>query len=143
MSCSTPVPADHPLMIAWNAYKETEDFVNGKAWASKNDTYMDGALWSAFMVGFLQTHDATITTLRSELAAANQRIATLENEKRQTAFVHMDRIKEHEITNYDQGKQLETANQRIAELERELDALRAENARLVEALAEAERERPK
>ena len=67
-------------------------------------------------IGGLEQNDAT---LRAELATAHARIATLEAERRATVFVHMDRIKAHEIANYDQGKQLEAAQQRIAALEAE------------------------
>jgi hypothetical protein len=73
---ASPVPADHPLMLAWNAYKETEEFKNSKKWAltiapmiqagdpdaerkrfslmpiEQRETHVDGSLWAAFMAGF-------------------------------------------------------------------------------------------
>lgn len=48
---SRAVPEDHPLMVAWNAYKETEDFANAKKWAVHAEN-TDGSLWAAFMAGF-------------------------------------------------------------------------------------------
>jgi D-ribose pyranose/furanose isomerase RbsD len=69
----TPVPKDHPLMIAWAAYQGTEDFKNTMNWATRNivittaETAPEanrvnpeeertrralGNLWAAFMAGF-------------------------------------------------------------------------------------------
>ena len=74
---ASPVPADHPLMIAWEAYQATEDYANSYKWAiagidSPRDAtrdpganypiaenyrqYVQGSLWAAFMAGFLTTH---------------------------------------------------------------------------------------
>lgn len=65
MSAQEPCPPDHPLMIAWNAYKATEEYKNSKKWASTarvtdhgdgsmSLTYphTDGSLWAAFAAGF-------------------------------------------------------------------------------------------
>lgn len=74
------VPAESPLMQAWTAYKQTEDYANGKAWAlhiapivhagdpegeakrrfdlmplEQRERHVEGALWAAFMAGFLHT----------------------------------------------------------------------------------------
>lgn len=66
-------PDDHPLMIAWNAYQQTDDFKNTKDWATRSiiiasqataaeanrvDPWEErekramGSLWAAFMAGF-------------------------------------------------------------------------------------------
>lgn len=45
------VAKDAPLMIAWEAYKATEEFANTKRWASQAE-HTEGSLWAAFMVGF-------------------------------------------------------------------------------------------
>ena len=45
------VPADHPLMIAWKAYKESPDYANTKKWAT-HEEHTEGSLWAAFMAGF-------------------------------------------------------------------------------------------
>lgn len=47
----SPVPKDHPLMIAWEAYKATEDYANSRTWAAI-PAHVDGSLWSAFERGF-------------------------------------------------------------------------------------------
>lgn len=87
------VPADSPLMVAWEAYKETDDFKNSLMWAtvtrytdtgSRNFAYDEpanqisnvqreqhakGSLWAAFMAGFLHgraplvKHPATVAEL--------------------------------------------------------------------------------
>ncbi len=72
----SPVPADHPLMVAWNAYQATEDYANSKRWALRlrpsaqvgspeaettdqeiatlktREQFVEGSLWAAFMAGF-------------------------------------------------------------------------------------------
>jgi hypothetical protein len=69
------VPADSPLMKAWNAYQETDDFKNSLIWATaetyaqagahraeepdrqftgiQREQFAKGSLWAAFMQGFL------------------------------------------------------------------------------------------
>lgn len=51
MTCSAPVPADHPLMTAWNAYKASEGYANTLRWA-KEPAHTEGSLWAAFSAGF-------------------------------------------------------------------------------------------
>ena len=51
MAVMAAVPADDPLMVAWESYQETEDFKNTKRWA-KNPEHLQGSLWAAFMSGF-------------------------------------------------------------------------------------------
>lgn len=51
MSAQTPVPKDHPLMVAWQAHKATEQHANDVRWA-KVEAHTDGALWSAFEAGW-------------------------------------------------------------------------------------------
>lgn len=62
------VPKDHPLMVAWNAYKLTEDYANTLRWAKTptlrfdaeavggahvlDHPYTEGSLWGAFVAGF-------------------------------------------------------------------------------------------
>lgn len=43
------VPDTHPLMIAWKAYRSTEDATNSEKWAR---THPEESLWAAFMAGF-------------------------------------------------------------------------------------------
>jgi hypothetical protein len=52
MPTMTPVAADDPLMIAWKAYQETEDFANTLNWLGKDGQDPKGTLWAAFMAGF-------------------------------------------------------------------------------------------
>ena len=74
----TPVAQDDPLMIAWKAYQETDDYKNSKYWAlrlapflhapsespaarhveceimslDQRERHVQGSLWAAFMAGF-------------------------------------------------------------------------------------------
>src|SRR4051812_29551363 len=56
MTTSAPVPADHPLMVAWTAYTATEEFANTLRWASKPE-HSQGSLWAAFEQGFRAAAD--------------------------------------------------------------------------------------
>lgn len=71
MSTSTqsPVPQDHPLMIAWNEFKKTTEYANAVRWSQElgaitinpgphgtrltaDHPYLDGSLWGVFEAGF-------------------------------------------------------------------------------------------
>ena len=45
------VPDDHPLMVAYREYCDTEDYRNTHNWA-RYPEHIDGSLWAAFMAGF-------------------------------------------------------------------------------------------
>ena len=63
---SAKVPDDDPLMIAWKAYLESEDYDNAKRWAetfviegdgklgtiSAKHPHLEGSLWAMFAKGF-------------------------------------------------------------------------------------------
>lgn len=51
MNISSAVPSDHPLMLAWGAYKLTEEFANSRRWAA-HAAHVDGSLWAAFVEGW-------------------------------------------------------------------------------------------
>jgi hypothetical protein len=48
---NTPYPPDDPVMVAWKAYKASEEFANTRRWAT-NPEHTDGSLWAAFRAGF-------------------------------------------------------------------------------------------
>ncbi len=64
MTTSARVPADDPRMIAWTAYKATEEYANSFKWAvgrsvptdpraaEDRRTHVEGSLWAAFIEGF-------------------------------------------------------------------------------------------
>lgn len=43
---------DHPLMLAWNAYKATGSYENSFRWAAE-ETHRAGSMWAAFMAGWI------------------------------------------------------------------------------------------
>lgn len=47
-----PVPADHPLMIAWEKYRASPAYQNTRKWALQEED-VDGSLWASFELGFL------------------------------------------------------------------------------------------
>lgn len=51
MTTSAPVPANHPLMIAWKAYSASDDYANTARWAVIPE-HTKGSLWAAFSAGF-------------------------------------------------------------------------------------------
>ncbi len=52
MTTMTPVPADHPLMRAWEAHKLTDAYSNSRRWAMSDPKHVDGALWALFVAGW-------------------------------------------------------------------------------------------
>lgn len=74
-SISAAVPADHPMMVAWKAYQETDAFMNSLIWATalnyseagahrasdpdapfsgiQREQNAKGSLWAAFVEGWL------------------------------------------------------------------------------------------
>ena len=63
MPTETPMPADHPIMQGWQAWRATEDGANSAKWAIEPQ-HTDGSLWSAYLAGWTncaqQTHRATL-----------------------------------------------------------------------------------
>lgn len=51
MTVSAAVPADAPVMIAWGAFKATDDYANTLRWSAAPD-HSEGSLWNAFYRGF-------------------------------------------------------------------------------------------
>ncbi len=51
MSAMSPVPKDHPLMLAWEAHKKTEEYANSRNWAA-HPQHVDGSLWALFSAGW-------------------------------------------------------------------------------------------
>ena len=51
MTAMTPLPQDHPLMQAWEAYKLTEEYTNSKHRAP-SPQHIQGALWAVFSAGW-------------------------------------------------------------------------------------------
>lgn len=51
MSTMQQVPDNHPLMVEWNAYKQSPEFANSRKWAA-DERHVDGSLWAAFMAGW-------------------------------------------------------------------------------------------
>lgn len=49
----TQCPPDHPLMKAWMAYQNGEDYQNSYKWATAAiEQLVHGSMWAAFMAGF-------------------------------------------------------------------------------------------
>lgn len=46
-------------MVAWNAYKRTEEFANSMRWLDKSE-HRQGSMWAAFLEGFLEGFNAAI-----------------------------------------------------------------------------------
>jgi len=69
MSTMTPLPDDDPMMLAWRAFQETDDYKNALKWVQElgsitfsfnaNGTritaehpYVEGSLWAPFIAGY-------------------------------------------------------------------------------------------
>ena len=52
----SPLPEDHPLLVAWKAYRETSDYANHERWAREQE-HTEGSLWGAFSFGWFTVKD--------------------------------------------------------------------------------------
>lgn len=65
MPAMAKVPDDHPLMVAWEAYRRTPEAANSDYWARTlkasepvqgqiiiEHLHLEGSLWAAFSAGF-------------------------------------------------------------------------------------------
>ena len=66
MGTESPLPKDHPAIVAWDDYQQTEDYSNGFRWAA-HEEHRQGSMWAAFHAGF--------ATLERDNAALRQRLA--------------------------------------------------------------------
>lgn len=70
----SPIADDHPMKVAWDAYKQTDEYANSKHWAlriapiyfdaderrqaedlmphSQREQHVEGSLWVAFCEGY-------------------------------------------------------------------------------------------
>lgn len=55
MSTMSPVPKSDPLMKAWEAFKQTDEYRNARMWAADPNN-LDGSLWAMYSQGY---RDAT------------------------------------------------------------------------------------
>ena len=53
---STPLPKDSPIIIAWENFKQTDDYQNSKRLAS-NEKHVEGSLWHMFLMGWEAHHN--------------------------------------------------------------------------------------
>lgn len=74
MPVSAKVPDDHPLMIAWEKYRASEEGVTSDKWARVlkvsepmqgqiivEHPHVVGSLWAAFMAGFAAAAGGKVT----------------------------------------------------------------------------------
>lgn len=58
----TPVPPDHPMMIAWTAYRASPGFDTAMSWLA-HEEHREGQMWAAFMAGWQAGHPSGMVTL--------------------------------------------------------------------------------
>lgn len=51
MSAMSPLPKDHPIMIAWEKYKSSDAYANSFRWA-EHEQHREGSMWAAFLAGY-------------------------------------------------------------------------------------------
>lgn len=64
MSTSSPLPLDHPLMLAWTAHKTSPEYANTLSWA-QHAAHTEGSLWAAFMAGWTAAGQAVAHSPRA------------------------------------------------------------------------------
>lgn len=127
MSTMTPVPKDHPLMVAWEKYKATEDYANTRKWAL-HDAYADGSLWAAFEKGW--------NGAPAELEPLRERVKELEAE-RDAATLNASRECQAKHVAWDKSEALEAE---LQQLRAELASWKEGRDAVVESAQELRRE---
>ena len=71
MPVGSPLPENHPLMIAWKEYQKTKSFENVQRWIFIPE-HTHGSQWALFRDGWLAAlnHNQSLTTLCEELVEA-------------------------------------------------------------------------
>lgn len=153
---SAPVPKDAPVMLAWEAHKQTDDFKNAKHWAltifpmiqagapdaerqryslmpiEQRETHVDGALWAMFYAGYF----ACAVANQAALSAAESALAIARDECEVNRF---ERGRQRERAEAAESA-LEGANKRAAMFEVEWWQVSATAAALQSRLSAAERD---
>lgn len=68
MSDMQALPKDDPRIVAWQAYRLTEDYENTRRWALQ-EAHVDGSLWAAFIVGYTATRTSDTERLVEQVFA--------------------------------------------------------------------------
>lgn len=55
----TPVPAQHPMMVAWTTYSEGDEYANSARWAVQPE-HTEGSLWAAFCAGWSASSSSVV-----------------------------------------------------------------------------------
>ena len=51
MPTEAPLSKDHPMLVAWNKYKDTDDYENIRRWVC-HPGHTDGSMWACFLAGW-------------------------------------------------------------------------------------------
>ena len=65
----SPIPANHPMMLAWGKYKASAEFANTRRWAL-DEAHVTGSLWASFIAGY-QTGVEAAASLHESIAPAS------------------------------------------------------------------------
>lgn len=58
----TPLPSDHPLMLAWSRYRTTHQYDQALRWL-EHPEHREGQMWAAFMAGWHAGRDREVIVL--------------------------------------------------------------------------------
>lgn len=99
MPVEQQLPKDHPLIVAFEAYKQTDEYQNTKLWA-KEPKHVDGSLWAAFMNGYNAKKTANL--IRSnvkdlEFMVKKDGVWLCVKHERKHCMVNLDILSEREI----------------------------------------------
>jgi hypothetical protein len=75
MNSDTPIDKTHPLWIAWEKYKTSDEYANTRRWALV-EAHVDGSLWASFCEGW-KTQERELAQCRKELEKAKETTAFL------------------------------------------------------------------
>ena len=83
----TPLPSDHPLMIAWSRYRTTHQFDVALRWLA-HEEHREGQMWAAFMAGW-EAHKASQPIVLDGSELPRHALAVLHAQARQSNMVRV------------------------------------------------------
>jgi hypothetical protein len=57
--CETPMAKNDPCLIAWERFKQSDNYKNLRRWALHGEEYIDGQLWGVWNRAYFAAIDAS------------------------------------------------------------------------------------
>jgi hypothetical protein len=83
----TPLPADHPLVLAWSRYRTTHQYDQALRWL-EHPEHREGQMWAAFMAGW-EAHKASQPIVLDGSELPRRQLARLQEQARMSNMMRV------------------------------------------------------